>query len=129
MDLLYCTDDLMDRQADRQTWTSEGFRLTSRPATRYVSAALHLCHARGADRFHSSLCVTFHQVRCAAYLLCAALAVQSPPAQIHRITISGGCSNSAKFSTEQKGSNTPKQQYEIRLLLKKNTLCDTSTQI
>ena len=29
-----------------------------------VSAALHLRHASRADRFHFSLCVNFHQVRC-----------------------------------------------------------------
>ena len=38
-------------------------------STGYVSAALHLRHANGADRFHFSLCVNPHQVRCAAYLL------------------------------------------------------------
>ena len=41
----------------------------SRPIyTGYVSAALR--HASGADRFHFNLCDNFHQVRCAAFLLC-----------------------------------------------------------
>ena len=40
-----------------------------RDSTRYVSAAWWLCHGSGADRFHSSLCVNFHQVHCASYLL------------------------------------------------------------
>ena len=35
-----------------------------------LSAVLWLRHASGADRFHSSLCVNFHLVCCAAYLLC-----------------------------------------------------------
>ena len=39
-------------------------------STGYVSAALRLCHASGADTFHFSQCVNPHQVRCAAYLLC-----------------------------------------------------------
>ena len=38
-------------------------------STGYVSAALCLRHASGADMFHFSLCVNPHQVCCAAYLL------------------------------------------------------------
>ena len=38
-------------------------------STGYVSAALRLHHASGADRFHFSLCVNFHQVQYAADLL------------------------------------------------------------
>ena len=38
-------------------------------STEYVSTVLHLRHARGGDRFHFSLCVNPHQVRCTAHLL------------------------------------------------------------
>ena len=39
-------------------------------STGYISIALRLRHASGADMFHFSLYVNPHQVRCAAYLLC-----------------------------------------------------------
>ena len=38
-------------------------------STGYVSAALRLRHASGADTFHFSHCVNPHQVRCAVYQL------------------------------------------------------------
>uniref|UniRef100_A0A671TMA2 Ig-like domain-containing protein n=1 Tax=Sparus aurata TaxID=8175 RepID=A0A671TMA2_SPAAU len=44
--------------------------VTLRPiSTGYVSAALRLRHASGANTFHFSQCVNLHQVRCAAYPL------------------------------------------------------------
>ena len=45
------------------------FNLLPLDSTRYVSTALRLHHTSGADRFHFSLCVNFHQVLCAVYLL------------------------------------------------------------
>ena len=69
--------------------------------------SLRRCHASRADRFHFSLCVSFH-------LLHPAPSVWIPPAQTRRTSTSGGyrsrrC-NSAEFSTGQTGSHAPKHQ-------------------
>ena len=100
------------------SWNNVKLMKTVSPldSTRYMSAALLLRHASRADRFHFSLCVTFHQARGAAYLLRPSSS--SPEPSGTNTSISGRFNNSAEFSTEQTGSHAPKQQYDIRLLFK-----------
>ena len=90
-------------------------RMQSSISTGYLSTALHLHHASGADKFHFhfSLCVNFQQVRCAACLLRPA--PESPLAQIRRTSIyladaRAWHSNSAEFCTEQTASQAQKYQ-------------------
>ena len=69
------------------------------------------------------LCVNFHQVHCAAYLLRSQLrqsrALQSRYAGILFLADARArCSSPAEFSTEHKGSHTTKQQHSIQLLFK-----------
>ena len=76
----------------------------------------------GADGFHFSLCVSYHQVRCTAYLLRSSSDSPDPSRQMRRTSISGRPepwrSSSAEFSTEQTGSHSPKQQDNIQSLFK-----------
>ena len=84
---------------------------------------LHYGSTSGADRFHCSLCVNFHQVCCAAYLLCPSSGSLEPSeADTQSFYFwqmpEPQCSNSAKFSTEKTGNHAPEQQHNIWLLFK-----------
>ena len=84
-------------------------------STRYMSPTLRLRHTNGADWFHFSLCVNFHQVQvhCVSTLsqLRQSEAFQHKYAGLLFLADAGAQhSNSAEFSTKQKGSHASKQQ-------------------
>ena len=91
-------------------------------STGYVSAALHLRHAGGADMFHFSLCVNPHQSSSLRICSAPAPAVRSPLEQIRRTSISGGCrSTTQQFSWIQhgaEGKSNAEITKNIRLLFK-----------
>lgn len=64
------------------------------------------------DRFHSSLIEYFHWIPCVEYLLHRS---SGSPELFHSSYIRLQCS--AKFSTKQKRSQTPKQHHIIHLIL------------
>ena len=72
------------------------------------------------QQLHCSLCINFYWVCCTAYLLRPSSgAPQSRYAGLLFLVDAGARrSNSAKFSTEQTLSQTPKQQHNIWLIFK-----------
>ena len=74
--------------------------------------------ATPAELIGFTQCVNFHQARCFSALS----QLRQSEAFQHEYTgllfLVDGCSNSAEFSTEQTGSHTLQQQYNIRLLFK-----------
>ena len=63
------------------------------------------------QQFHFSLCVNFHQVCCAAYLLHPSFGSSKPSGKNTQ-------DKSAEFSNKQTGRGASKQKYDIQLLFK-----------